>query len=103
MPFPMHLSAAVALSALISGGLGATFDGSRYLWYDTPGTRFNASLPVGNGRLGGTLYCLPTEIITWNENSVWSFNSIQFNSRSYLMQPEYGDLAMQAFVERRGT
>jgi hypothetical protein len=30
-------------------------------------------------------------------------NSIQFNSRSYLMQPEYGDLAMQAFVERRGT
>jgi hypothetical protein len=29
--------------------------------------------------------------------------SIQFNSNSYLMQPEYGDLAMQAFVERRGT
>ncbi|KAL3487626.1 RNA dependent RNA polymerase-domain-containing protein, partial [Aspergillus germanicus] len=25
------------------------------------------------------------------------FNSIQFNSNSYLMQPEYGDLAMQAF------
>jgi hypothetical protein len=29
--------------------------------------------------------------------------SIQFNSNSYLMQPEYGDLAMQAFVKRRGT
>jgi hypothetical protein len=31
------------------------------------------------------------------------FNSIQFNSNSYLMQPEYGDLAMQAFVDRRRT
>ncbi|KAL4755765.1 glycoside hydrolase family 95 protein [Aspergillus foveolatus] len=72
MAFRNHLSAAVALTALITGGLGVTFDGSRYLWYDTPGTRFNASLPVGNGRLGGTLYCLPTEIITWNEDSVWS-------------------------------
>ncbi|KAL4951928.1 Six-hairpin glycosidase-like protein [Aspergillus filifer] len=76
MPFPNHLGAAVALSALVSGGLGASFDGSRYLWYDTPGTRFNASLPVGNGRLGGTLYCLPTEIITWNEDSVWSGSSL---------------------------
>jgi hypothetical protein len=28
----------------------------------------------------------------------YQFNSIQFNSNSYLMQPEYGDLAMQAVV-----
>ncbi|EIT82265.1 hypothetical protein AO1008_02647 [Aspergillus oryzae 100-8] len=73
MPPYKHLCAVVALAALlIPGSRGATFDGSRYLWYDTPGTRFNASLPVGNGRLGGTLYCLPTEIVTWNEDSVWS-------------------------------
>ncbi|KAL2822402.1 Six-hairpin glycosidase-like protein [Aspergillus granulosus] len=64
-----HWSVVIALLASVSG---TAFDGSRYLWYDTPGTRFNASLPVGNGRLGGTLYCLPTEIITWNEDSVWS-------------------------------
>ncbi|RDW79171.1 uncharacterized protein DSM5745_06023 [Aspergillus mulundensis] len=57
---------------LVEAGLAASFDGSRYLWYDTAATRFSASLPVGNGRLGGTLYCLPTEIITWIENSVWS-------------------------------
>lgn len=73
MPPYKHLCAVVALAALlIPGSRGATFDGSRYLWYDTPGIRFNASLPVGNGRLGGTLYCLPTEIVTWNEDSVWS-------------------------------
>ncbi|KAL2847552.1 Six-hairpin glycosidase-like protein [Aspergillus pseudoustus] len=72
LPLCSHSSAAVALAALISGTLAASFDGSRYLWYDTPGTQFDASLPIGNGRLGGTLYCLPTEIVTWNENSVWS-------------------------------
>lgn len=72
MPTHTHLGAAITLLSLIPRIHGASFDGSRYLWYDTPGTRFNASLPIGNGRLGGTLYCLPTEIITWNEDSVWS-------------------------------
>ncbi|KAL5332610.1 hypothetical protein BJX70DRAFT_404403 [Aspergillus crustosus] len=31
------------------------------------------------------------------------FNSIQFNSNSYLIEPDYVCLAMQGFVERSGT
>jgi hypothetical protein len=96
---PKDLSATVALTALISGSLAATFDGSRYLWYDTPGTRFNASLPVGNGRLGGTLYCLPTEIITWNEDSVWSGTFLdRVNPRSLESFPKVRDLLVDGNV-----
>ncbi|KAL3443206.1 Six-hairpin glycosidase-like protein [Aspergillus insuetus] len=103
MPFPNHLSAAVALTALISGSLAATFDGSRFLWYDTPGTRFNASLPVGNGRLGGTLYCLPTEIITWNEDSVWSGTfQDRVNPRSLDSFPKVRDLLVDGNVTQAG-
>ncbi|CEL09274.1 hypothetical protein ASPCAL12413 [Aspergillus calidoustus] len=103
MAFPTHLSAAVALSALISSGLAASFDGSRYLWYDTPGTRFNASLAVGNGRLGGTLYCLPTEIITWNENSVWSGTfQDRVNPRSLESFPKVRELLVDGNVTQAG-
>jgi hypothetical protein len=103
MPSSKHLSAAVALTALIPSALGATFDGSRYLWYDTPGTRFNASLPVGNGRLGGTLYCLPTEIITWNENSVWSGTfQDRVNPRSLDSFPKVRELLVDGNVTQAG-
>ncbi|KAL4864267.1 hypothetical protein BDV12DRAFT_205848 [Aspergillus spectabilis] len=103
MSFRNALNVAVALTSLISGGLGATFDGSRYLWYDTPGTRFNASLPVGNGRLGGTLYCLPTEIITWNEDSVWSGTfQDRVNPRALESFPKVRDLLVDGNITAAG-
>ncbi|KIM98718.1 glycoside hydrolase family 95 protein [Oidiodendron maius Zn] len=57
-----------ALSAVVSG----QYDGSRYAWYSSPASDFNSALPVGNGRLGGLIYCTPTEKISLNENSIWS-------------------------------
>ncbi|KAL2863208.1 glycoside hydrolase family 95 protein [Aspergillus lucknowensis] len=72
MAFRRQLGVAVALTTLISASAGVEIDGSRHLWYDSPASDFSGSLPVGNGRVGGTLYCSPTETITWNENSVWS-------------------------------
>lgn len=81
----------------------ADFDGSRYLWYDTPASRFNASLPVGNGRLGGTLYCLPEEIITWNEDSVWSGTFLdRVNPKSLESFPVIRDLLVDGNVTEAG-
>lgn len=43
------------------------------LWYQKPAEDFNSALPVGNGRIGGMVYCKPeNELIQLNEDSVWS-------------------------------
>ncbi|KXJ90392.1 Six-hairpin glycosidase-like protein [Microdochium bolleyi] len=43
------------------------------LWYTSPGTLFNTSLPIGNGRLGGMIRGATTqETISTNEDSFWS-------------------------------
>lgn len=69
----MMIVFAFLLSFLLLGKLTlAQFDGSRYAWYTTPATDFNSALPIGNGRLGGVIYCTPTEKVSLNENSIWS-------------------------------
>lgn len=43
------------------------------LWYESAAQEFNSALPVGNGRIGGMIYGKPySEIISLNEDSVWS-------------------------------
>ncbi|KAJ3540549.1 hypothetical protein NM208_g5022 [Fusarium decemcellulare] len=43
------------------------------LWYDSPATLWNDSLPTGNGRLGGMVKgVVATELIYINEDSLWS-------------------------------
>ncbi|KAH8891237.1 hypothetical protein GQ53DRAFT_866038 [Thozetella sp. PMI_491] len=43
------------------------------LWYSTPASLWNDSLPIGNGRLGGMVRgVVATELISLNEDSVWS-------------------------------
>lgn len=43
------------------------------LWYESAAEKFNAALPVGNGRIGGMVYGKPyNEVISLNEDSVWS-------------------------------
>lgn len=43
------------------------------LWYPAAATRWNTSLPIGNGRLGGMINGNPTqETISTNEDSFWS-------------------------------
>ncbi|KAL0937025.1 alpha-l-fucosidase [Colletotrichum truncatum] len=51
----------------------AALDGSRFLWYKTPTQEWEkGALPIGNGRLGGTVWGGANETLTINENSIWS-------------------------------
>ncbi|KAL5357112.1 Six-hairpin glycosidase-like protein [Aspergillus floccosus] len=50
----------------------AALDPSRYTWYEAPASDFAGSLPIGNGRLGATVWGTAVENITLNENSIWS-------------------------------
>ena len=53
--------------------LGATWDGSRFAWYTADaGNDFASAVPIGNGRLGATVYGTAVEKVTLNENSMWS-------------------------------
>ncbi len=43
------------------------------LWFDSPGTQFTQSLPLGNGRLGAMVFGgVAEEKIVLNESSLWS-------------------------------
>lgn len=67
----------------------AQYDGSRYAWYNSAATDFNSALPVGNGRLGGLIYCTPTEKVSLNENSMWSgtfLNRLNPNAKGVLSE-----------------
>ncbi|KAI8210846.1 Alpha-L-fucosidase 2 [Colletotrichum sp. SAR 10_86] len=51
----------------------SSFDGSRYLWYTKPTTEWEqGALPIGNGRLGGTVWGGANETLTINEDTIWS-------------------------------
>ncbi|XXG95601.1 hypothetical protein Hte_001869 [Hypoxylon texense] len=51
----------------------AALDGSRYLWYKQPATEWEkGSLPIGNGRMGATIYGSLDEVLTLNEDTIWS-------------------------------
>ena len=53
--------------------LAAGFDGSRFAWYTSEsGEDFKSSVPIGNGRLGATVFGNTIENLVLNENSVWS-------------------------------
>ncbi|MBQ2005950.1 MAG: glycoside hydrolase N-terminal domain-containing protein, partial [Bacteroidales bacterium] len=42
------------------------------LWYDEPATRFEEALPLGNGRIGLTVYGgVEQETINLNEETLW--------------------------------
>ncbi|KAI0866067.1 glycoside hydrolase family 95 protein [Xylaria cubensis] len=62
----------LALSLLLATGV-ATLDGSRYLWYNQPAIEWEkGSLPIGNGRMGATIYGSLQEVVTLNEDTIWS-------------------------------
>ncbi|KAG5760476.1 hypothetical protein H9Q72_011415 [Fusarium xylarioides] len=61
----------VAFAALVGAQKG-DYSGSRHLWYNSPGSDFKSSLPIGNGRLGALVQGSISEKIIINENSVWS-------------------------------
>ena len=47
--------------------------GAGRLWYDAPAARWLAALPVGNGRLGASVFGrVYKETLIFNEESVWT-------------------------------
>jgi len=64
--FRLAAALAMAPSAM------AALDGSRYLWYNSPASRFEESLPIGNGRMGATIYGGGVDQVGLNEDSIWS-------------------------------
>ncbi|KAI1358580.1 glycoside hydrolase family 95 protein [Xylaria arbuscula] len=49
------------------------WDGSQHLWYTEPAVEWEkGSLPIGNGRMGATIYGSLSEVITLNEDTIWS-------------------------------
>ena len=60
--------------AAAAAGIGATAQQQPLrLWYDTPATFFEESLPLGNGRLGALVYGAPEEdIVQLNDITLWT-------------------------------
>jgi alpha-L-fucosidase 2 len=54
------------------------------LWYDTPATKWQEGLPIGNGRIGAV-------VISDINKETWSFNEITFwSGQTELSPPGYG-------------
>lgn len=57
----------------LAGGATGALDGNRFLWYDAPAIDWESgALPIGNGRLGATIFGSGNEVITINEDTIWS-------------------------------
>jgi len=63
---------AVVVLCLAMAARASTTD-DLILWFDTPATQFTQSLPLGNGRLGATVFGgVAEEQLVLNESSLWS-------------------------------
>jgi alpha-L-fucosidase 2 len=58
----------------------SAFGGETKLWYDRPAADATAALPIGNGRLGATVYGgVGRELLKLNEDTVWSGNRSDYD------------------------
>ena len=64
----------VTLSLLLGiAGISRASSSGTTVWFDSPGTKFSESCPLGNGRLGAMMFGgVNEERIVLNESSVWS-------------------------------
>ncbi|PYI01394.1 alpha-L-fucosidase 2 precursor [Aspergillus sclerotiicarbonarius CBS 121057] len=81
----MHLPSPTLLALSLPIALAfSQFNPSHVSWYTTPANNFTSSLPIGNGRLGASIWGTAIENVTLNENSIWSGPFInRVNPRSY--------------------
>lgn len=95
------------LSALL--GLGAlplvqSYDGSRHLWYNNPGTTFAEGLAIGNGRIGALVLGSAIETIILNENSVWNGSyQDRINNASLQSFPIVRELLQEGNLTQAGS
>jgi len=75
------------------------------LWYDRPAPRWLASLPVGNGRLGATVFGrVYKETLIFNEESVWTrWPDDRHNPDSLRKLPEVRRLLLNGQIEEAHT
>jgi alpha-L-fucosidase 2 len=63
----------ICSGVLLAVMTGRSQDPDLKLWYDKPADRWEAALPIGNGRLAAMVYGgTDTEYVRLNESSVWS-------------------------------
>src|ERR1700756_4826444 len=75
----MGFMIALLASCVIGPAHGSEFgipNSSAYasrLWYTSPAQYWNNSLPIGNGRLGGTVWgAITSEKVSLNEDTLWT-------------------------------
>lgn len=72
--FPAIIAAQAALSPALAGQLPLR------LWYDTPATHFEESLPIGNGRMGALVYGgAGRDTIYLNDITMWTGQPVDRN------------------------
>ena len=58
------------------------------LWYNTPATYFEESMPIGNGKLGALVYGgVNDNIIYMNDITMWTGKPVDKNKRRFQAQP----------------
>ncbi|PMB71721.1 Alpha-L-fucosidase 2 [Beauveria bassiana] len=63
----------ILLGWLHATAIGAVLDGDRFLWYSEPASNWETDvLAIGNGRIGAAIFGSGNEVITLNEDSIWS-------------------------------
>jgi alpha-L-fucosidase 2 len=64
---------AVGFLSIVHGQGAAPVPSSSLLWYDKPASAFEEALPLGNGRLGATVFGGPgSDRIMLNESTLWA-------------------------------
>lgn len=87
----LGLATIVSMATLAQSAL----DGNRYLWYTSPAVEWETgSLPIGNGRLGCTIFGSSPEVLTLNEDTLWSG---PFQDRVPNGGPEKASIAREMF------
>ena len=79
------------------------------LYYDQPARNWHESLPLGNGRLGATVYGgTKIETLALNEDTLWSgfpekTQPVFSSGRAQMMSVLRSRSAAAAYAEARGT
>lgn len=63
-----------ALSLIVARSACQSYDGSTTIHFTTPADGYESVLPIGNGRLGISMYGTSKEMLVLNEDSVWNRN-----------------------------
>ncbi len=92
-------------SPMVTPATSRVKEGPPVLWYDAPATRWLQALPVGNGRLGASVFGrIYKETLICNEDSVWTRWPTDRNNPDALASlPQVRQLLLEGRVEEAQT